>query len=76
MRARRQAPPPMVFPNLRSPTVPPVSGIAVMALVFQPANALPGLAYRLAGKVFFPSYATVRSAIMPDVAPLPPKRIV
>ena len=106
---QKTSPPPMVFPNLRSPTVPPVSGIAVMAsshcayrtttsswldarfvtsalflyiaplpsvLVFQPANALPGLAYRLAGKVFFPSYATVRSAIMPDVAPLPPKRIV
>lgn len=41
------------------------------ALVFQPANALPGLAYRLAGKVLFSSYVAVRSDIMPDVAPLP-----
>ena len=44
------------------------------ALVFQPVNVSPDLAYRLAGKVFFPSYVAVRSDIMPDVAPLPSKR--
>lgn len=109
MRARRQAPPPMVFPNPWSPTVPPVSGIAVMAsshcayrtttsswpdarfvtsalflyiaplpsaLVFQPVNVLSDLAYRLAGSAAFASYATVRSAIVPDVAPSSVKRIV
>lgn len=41
------------------------------ALVFQPVNVSPDLAYRLAGSAAFASYATVRSAIVPDEAPLP-----